>query len=372
MAKRVWRSGFTTVAIVAPLPPPIGGMSLQGQALRENLQREQIDVVVIATNPPLPPSLARLRGVRTLLQTLLYLSSLARNLPGVGVVHILAASYFFFFARVLPAVVIGRLLGVRVVLNYRGGEAPQFIAKFGLLVRPVLRFASIIVVPSAYLERCFLEHGIACAIVPNLIDLDRFKFRQRKHLQPTFLVSRNLEPMYNIQMALRAFELVKRRHSDAVIHVIGTGSEEKPLKSWAESRHLKDVFFHGAVPNEGMPEHYLKADILLNSSYIDNLPINLLEAFASGVPVISTNVGGIPDLVGDEKAALLVEANDHQAMAQKIESLLNNPGLVVELTVSARQLAGSYTWHHVRKKLLKTYFPEIPLSPSTTESEIVR
>ena len=363
MAKRVSRSGFSAVAIVAPVPPPIGGMSLQGQALRENLQREQIDVVLIATNPPLPPSLARLRGVRTLLQTLLFLGSLARNLPRVGVVHILAASYFFFFARVLPAVVIARLLGVRVVLNYRGGEAPRFIAKFGLLVRPVLRFASIIVVPSAYLERCFLEHGIACAIVPNLIDLDRFKFRQRKHVQPSFLVSRNLEPMYNIQMALRAFELVKRRHSNAVVHVVGTGSEEKALKSWAESRHLKDVFFHGAVPNECMPEYYFNADILLNSSYIDNLPINLLEAFASGVPVISTNVGGIPDLVGDEDAALLVEANDHRAMAQKIESLLNNPGLVAELTLLARQRAASYSWHHVREKLLETYFPQAPLFP---------
>jgi glycosyltransferase involved in cell wall biosynthesis len=346
-----------TVAIVAPVPPPLGGMALQAQALRQNLESDGIQAIVIPTNPGLPFFLMRIGGLRTLLQAFAFVVRLFRIIPKVAVVHVMAASYFYFAARVVPAVLVARLFGRRVVINYRGGEGPRFFKTFGYVIRPLLRLADIITVPSHYLERCFAQLGLASKIVPNLVDLDRFKFHQRKNLSPTLLVTRNLEPMYNVLMALQAFEIVKRRYSDASIDVVGKGGDESRLKAWVMGKNLEGVFFHGAVDNQEMPQYLQRADILLNPTNVDNLPISLLEAFASGVPVVSTDVGGIPDLIDGAKAALLVQAGDYQQMAARVEELLANPDLVERLTISAHQLVQAYSWPKVRQGLLKAYFP---------------
>ncbi len=350
------------VAIVGPIPPPYGGMALQCGALRDNLLREGVYAMIIPANPPLFLGLAKVRLLRTFLQTLVYLCRLVRVIPQVSVVHILAASYFYFFARVAPAVLLSRLLGRRVIVNYRGGEAFRFLSKYGRLARPVLRLASFITVPSRYLEKCFLEQGFACAIVANPIDLLRFKFRSREQLRPRLVVTRNLEPMYNVEMALRAFAIVKRAYKNCRIDIVGTGSEESKLKTWVEDNRLDSVFFHGAVRNDKMPTYLDEADILLNPTNVDNLPMSLIEAFASGLPVVSTQVGGIPDLVGEE-TALLVEAGNYREMADKILGLLENPVLAKNLIMSGKRLSENFSWDRIREKLLTIYFPKDTTAP---------
>ena len=347
-----------TIAIIAPVPPPFGGMALQAQALRENLAKEGIRVAIVSTDPALPLGLDKVRGVRTFLRTLIYLWQLIKIVPQASVIHVLAASYFYFFARVVPAVLISRFLGRRVIVNYRGGEAFAFFARHGWLIRPVLRLASLITVPSTYLEKCFQQQGFACAVVGNVINLDRFRFRRRDHLLPNLLVTRNLEPMYNVQMALRAFEIVKQVHADARLDIVGSGTEELKLKTLAKQKQLKDVFFHGPVKNDQIPKYLDRADILLNPTNVDNLPMNLLEAFASGLPVVSTNVGGIPDLIGDERAALLVEPDNYREMAEKVIVLLANSHQAQSLIACARQISEEFSWDRVRERLFEAYFPK--------------
>lgn len=345
------------IALVAPVPPPFGGMTIQGQALRQNLVAEGFRVSVIATNAPLRLRFLDVAGLRTIIQSLVFLWRLLTVLPRVAVVHVFAASYFYFFARVFPAVALARLFRRRVIINYRGGEAYQFFAKFGPLVRPVLRLASARTVPSGFLQRCFEQQGFSSLVVRNLIDLDRFRFRARDRLQPRLLVTRNLEAMYNIPMALRAFEIIKRRYPEARLDLVGAGSQKQALQSWVANTNLKDVYFHGAVPHHEVVNFLDRADILLNPTHVDNLPANLLEAFASGVAVVSTNVGGIPDLIGDEPAALLVDADAAEAMSDKVSLLLENPEVVRTLTAAGRRIAENFTWSRVREPLLESYFP---------------
>ncbi|HKY07029.1 MAG TPA: glycosyltransferase, partial [Candidatus Binatia bacterium] len=244
------RSYSDPVAIIAPFPPPYGGMALQARSLADRLSAEGISVVVIPTNPKLPRLLGRIKGIRTLAQTAVYFVRLVHALSQVTVVHILAASYLYFFVRVVPALLLGRVFGRRVILNYRGGEAPHFLALYGFLVRPLLRLASIITVPSRFLAETFSRHKLPAVIVPNPIDLERFQYRPRKHLLPRLLVTRNLEPMYNIRMAVLAYEIIKHEYPDAHLDIVGTGTEEPMLMSWVEERGLADVVFHGAVGHE--------------------------------------------------------------------------------------------------------------------------
>ena len=336
-----------SVLIVAPLPPPYGGMALQARALAERLRKDGIKVELLATNPPLGRLLCRIKGVRTVVQTLWFLLNLIQGLSHCRIVHLLGASHWYFFLRVMPTIVGARIFGRRVILNYRGGEAPKFFARHPWLVLPILRFAHSIVVPSKYLERVFQTYGQRPKIIPNFVDLERFRFRCRDSLKPNLLVTRSLEPLYNIRMALDAFALVQKRHPEARIDVVGSGSEELALKTYVQQQGWSGVHFHGALPNETIASYLDRADILLNPTNADNMPINLLEAFAAGVPVVTTNVGGIPDLVGQNEAALTVNPNDAPAMAARIEELLSQPQTAARMTQRANALCEQMSWDSV-------------------------
>ena len=343
------------VLIVAPMPPPVGGMALQATALFERLQHDGVDVELIATNPSLPSAIAKIKGVRTLTQSVLFLWNLTRALPRIRVVHLLGASHWYFVLRVVPTLLLGKLLRRRVILNYRGGEAPAFFARCASLVLPMLRLADVIAVPSTYLLRVFERYQFHPIVIPNFVDLERFRFRQRIKLEPKVLVTRNLEPLYNIKMALEAFAIVQKKYSHAHLDVVGGGSEEKALRDWVQRQGLKGIDFRGAVPNEEIPGFLEDADILLNPANADNMPINLLEAFAAGVPVVTTNVGGIPDLVGQDEAALTVCPNDAVSMAARIDELLTHPQTVDRITAQGKLLCERFNWQKIGRLWTELY-----------------
>ncbi len=350
------------LVIVAPTPPPLGGMALQAQLLCDCLLAEGIEARIIPTNPPLKSNCVRLKGIRTLVQSWIFLVQLCRELPRAPVIHILAASYMSFFLKAVPAIILGRVLRRRVILNYRGGAAQDFFSAWKWIVRPVFRMVDAIVVPSRFLERVFSEHGFSTQVIPNLIDLKRFRFRRRKRIAPRLLVTRNLEPIYNVRMAIEAYKIVKKAHAEATLDIVGNGTQESELRRWVKQQALEGVVFHGAVPNERIPTYLDQADIFLNPSLVDNMPISLLEAFASGVPVVSTSAGGIPDLVGNNgvvppgsQAAFLVEPGNFAQMAERIEELLRYPERVQELTELAKALCEEFTWRSVRDRWLEVY-----------------
>ena len=359
-----------SVLIVAPSPPPYGGMALQAKALAERLQKDGVNIELLATNPPVGRLLGRIKGVRTIVQSLWFLFNLVCGLSRHRIVHLLGASHWYFFLRVIPTIVGARLFGRRVILNYRGGEAPVFFARYPRLVLPILRFAHSIVVPSQYLERVFQSHGHKPKVIPNFVDLERFRFRRRDGLKPNLLVTRSLEPLYNIRMALDTFALVSRLHPEARIDVVGGGSDEIALKTYVQQQGWSGVYFHGAVPNETIASYLDKADILLNPSNADNMPINLLEAFAMGVPVVTTNVGGIPDLVGYSDAALLVNPNDSTAMAASVEKLLVQPQTVARMTQRANALCGQMSWETVGRLWRELYSTVMPTDAVASKDRI--
>src|SRR5262249_39377163 len=100
---------------------------------------------------------------------------------------------------------------------------------------------------------------------------------------------------------------------------------------------------------------YRDADLMLNPSTADNMPISLLEAMASGVPIVSTNVGGIPDLVEHGRTALLVPPRDPRAMAVAALHLLNGAARAAQLMQAALRCAAPYEWPQVAPRLFAVY-----------------
>lgn len=345
------------VALVAPTLDLPGGQGVQAHALAGWLRKEGHEVTFIPVNPNFPPGLQWLRRypyIRTLLNQSLYLPSLAR-LRHADVAHVFSASYWSFLLAPLPAILAARSLGKRIVLNYRSGEAEDHLSRWGMLVHPWLRLVDEIVVPSEYLRGVFAGHGYRVRVIRNVVDTSRFRYRERLPLRPRLLSTRNLDPYYRVDNTIRAFALLKARYPEATLTVAGFGSEEEKLRRLAASLGIGGVRFVGAVDPLAIANFYEESDIFVNSSVLDNQPVSVLEAIASGLPVVSTGPGDIAHMVRDGKAGLIVPQGDPQAMAKAVASLLENPDRALIMARRAREEAAKYTWPEVRKEWASVY-----------------
>jgi glycosyltransferase involved in cell wall biosynthesis len=273
-----------------------------------------------------------------------------------------------------PAVWIAKLRRIPVIVNYRGGAAEEFLRESAFLVRTTMRLADRLVVPSGFLVAVFGRYGMSADIVPNVVDLARFTpgttEQDTRVSAPHVIVTRNLEAIYDIATALRAFRLILDRHPQARMTVAGSGPERDTLEQLARTLGIAErVVFAGRLDNERIADLYRDGQLFLNPSRVDNTPISILEALASAVPVVSTDVGGIPYLVKHRDTALLVPVGDQSAMAGAALEILGDPNLSRRMTNAGRTLAQQYAWSTVRRTLLKLYQELITRAASTPAAE---
>lgn len=339
------------VALVAASLEIIGGQGVQACRLAEGLRSEGYGVTFIPINPSFPPGLRWLRRYpyfRTLLNQVLYLPRLLA-LRHADVAHIFSASYWSFLLAPLPAILAARFFAKHVVLNYHSGEADDHLARWGALVHPWLRLVDEIVVPSEYLRGVFARHGYQARVVRNVVDTSCFRYRERMPLRPRLLSTRNLEPYYRVDITLEAFTLLRARYPKATLTVAGYGSEERRLRRLAESQGSSGIRFVGAVDPQAVPGLCDEADIFVNASVVDNQPVSVLEAFAAGLPVVSTGTGDISAMVRDGQTGFIVPQEDPAALAGAVVALLENPGRAIMMARCARQEVEKYTWSRVRE-----------------------
>jgi len=316
-----------------------------------------IEAWLVPINPRPPAALApltRIKYVRTLTTQLFYWPLLFRELRRADVVHVFSASYSSFLLSPLPAFVVALLLGKPVFINYRSGEAPDHLAR-SRIARAVLRRTDTNVVPSGFLHDVFARFGLRAEIIPNVVDQTRFRFTPRRPIRPRLLSTRNFESLYNVECALRAFSIVQSHYPDASLTLVGAGSEDQRLRERAAELRLCNVRFVGPVAPDEMWRSYAEADIYVQTPNIDNVPSSVLEAFASGLPVVSTNAGGVSTILTDGVHGLLAPLDDHAAVARQVLRLLADQALVDRLTESALAVCGTYRWDVVRGAWLSLY-----------------
>lgn len=357
--KRDFKLRRREVLLVGPKVPPYGGMALQAHLMQELMNQEGVPADFLASNLEFPKSLSfleRTRGIRPFLRSAVFCWQLCRKLQRAEVVHILACSWLYFFVVVCPAIVISRLRGKRVILNYRGGEADKFLGRFGIFLKPFFRMAHVVTAPSLFLVEVLGRRiGVPVQIVPNIVNFSRFRYRERKPLQPKMLVTRHLLKLYDIESVIRAFSEVQKHYPDASLWIVGTGDQEGHLRNLVSTLGLNHVDFRGYVPQQQLPAVYGQCDILLNASRADNFPGSLVEAAACGLVVISTGVGGIPYIFEHDKSALLVKPGDWAGLAAGVLRVLQDPGLASRLTREALDECRKYDWKNVRRTLYPIY-----------------
>lgn len=345
-----------SVLVVTPTPPPYGGMALQAQQLTTLLRRDGTPVEVFATNFALPSLVERIPLVRTAMRAVLIWFKLRRPVQNAEVVHVLAASWVYFFLAVYPAVLVARAAGKRIVVNYRGGEAREFFRQWGWLGGPVFRMADVVTAPSEFLAGVIRERfGVPVSIVPNILDSTLFTYRARTTIQPRLLVTRHLEPIYDIESVLRAFRAVQARFPEASLWIAGGGSLRSSLERLVAEWNLQHVRFLGEIPHRELPAVYDQCDIYVNASLVDNFPGALVEASAAGLVVVTTGAGGIPYIYENGRTAFLVEPGDWQALSAAVVNVLDHQDVALAATRAGVDVARACDWREVRKRLFESY-----------------
>jgi glycosyltransferase involved in cell wall biosynthesis len=252
---------------------------------------------------------------------------------------------------------LGRSFGQRLVMVLRGGAMPEFMARYPAWSCRVLRRADIIVTPSPFLARAVARFGFTARAVPNMLDLTRYPYRYRKQLGGRLFWMRSFHPAYNPEMAVRVLAHVREAVPEATLVIAGQNKgTQDDVKYLACSLGLdRAVRFPGYLDMTAKLQEANAADIFLNTNHIDNVPVSVIEACAMGLPVVATNVGGIPDLLKDGETALLVPDDDDNAMAEAVRRLLRDPELAGRLSANGRKLAESFSWEHVRPQWEKLF-----------------
>lgn len=346
------------IGLIGPVPPPSGGMANQTRQLGRLLREADAEVTMVATNAPYRPAfVANWRGLRAGFRLVSYWLDLWRAARRADVFHLMANSGWSWHLFALPALLVGRLRGVPVVVNYRGGGAGEFLAKSQRSVRFAMRRAAALIVPSGFLVDVFGRFGMRAEIVPNIIDLALFRPRAPRVGEGVHLVvTRNLEALYDNASAIRALALLRARFPEAVLTIAGSGPEEGALRALVAELGLQDaVHFAGILDRAGVAALYQQADLLLNPSLADNMPNSVLEAMASGVPVVSTAVGGVPYMLRDGETGLLVPPQQPELLAAAATRALAEPGLWQRLSNAALAEVQRYTWPQVAGRLAETY-----------------
>lgn len=348
------------VLIVAPSFDILGGQSVQAARLADRLREEpSLEVGFLPINPRLPGPfryLQRIKYVRTVVTSIAYVASLLARVYKFDVLHVFSASYASFVIAPTPAILIGKLYQRKVLLNYHSGEAEDHLQRWRRSAIPTIKLADVVVVPSEYLVRVFDQFGLTAHAIYNLVDTGKLRFRDRSPLRPVFLSNRNFELHYGVERVLRAFKIIQERFPEAELEVVGDGSQRRALETLAQELRLRNTTFRGQINPNLIGDVYDAADIYLNASEIDNQPLSILEAFLCGLPIVTTDAGGIPDMVKDRQTAMMVPRGDYVQLAERAIELLNNASETRQMIERARQECLKYSWEAVRDAWLGIYF----------------
>jgi len=346
------------VALVAPTLEILGGHAVQADRMLAGwLDDPHVAMRLVPINPPRPVLLAwlaRVKYARTIATQLCYWPLLLRQLRWADVVHVFSASQSSFYLAPLPATVIARLYNKPVVVHYHSGDARDHLGG-SATARAVLEAVDLNIVPSRFLVGVFNTFGIRAEVIANVADLGRFRYRVRDPIRPRLLSTRNFDSAYNVACTLRAFARVQARYPDAAITLVGGGPQDRALRGLSRELRLRNVAFAGLVPHAEIHHFYAAADVYVQTPAFDNMPGSVIEAFASGLPVVSTDVGGVPAILEHGVHGLLAAHNDDAAIAAQIVTLIENQDYARRLAAAAYATCAAYEWPLVRDQWLTVY-----------------
>lgn len=238
---------------------------------------------------------------------------------------------------------------VPVVLTLHGGSLPDHGRRDPRRLSRLLNRASAVTAPSGYMakEMASLTRN-RIHVVPNGISTAVYRPSDLSSVRPSIVWVRRFNRIYDPALAVETLKLVREAFPDATLTMIGPDDHDGSLAATLDCRDsygLADAIdIRGRIPKQDIPKELVLHGIFLNTTTIDNAPVSVVEGMAAGLCVVSTNAGGIPDLLEDERTALLAPVGDAEALAAGVKRLLHDPEFADRLRQNSLTYAQEFDW----------------------------
>ncbi len=249
-------------------------------------------------------------------------------------------------------------LNIKYIPILRGGNLPNRLKNSPKESNLFFSNAEINIAPSNYLFEAFKNAGFTnIKLIPNSIEIKNYNFKKRKSVQPKLLWVRAFADIYNPILALKVLKELLKDFPHAELSMIGPFRDNsiEQCKLYAE-KHQLPVKFTGKMEKAEWIDYAKDFDIFINTTNVDNTPVSVIEALALGLPVVTTNVGGLPYLLKHDKEAILVNPDDVEEMHDAILKLIHNQDFAQKLSENGRNLTETFDWDVVKnqwKEILK-------------------
>lgn len=237
-----------------------------------------------------------------------------------------------------------------------GGGYPDRLKKSPDKCRFIFSNSAINISPSLYLKRHFENYNYKVQYLPNFIPVKDYNFKQRSNVKPKLLWVRSFDKTYNPLLALKILKKLRDKFPEAELCMVGPDKDGtlKMVTDEASKLGVSDSLkLTGKLSKKEWTDLSKEYDIFINTTDFDNHPISVIEAMALGMPVVSTNVGGLPFLIEDNTDGLLVPPNDEIRFTEQIERLISDPALTSKISINARRKVEGFDWEVLKKNWIE-------------------
>ena len=260
----------------------------------------------------------------------------------------------FYFALIVSQ--LARLFSIKNIPILHGGDLPKRLVENPKISNLIFSNSFINVSPSNYLQEVFLKNNFKTIFIPNSININEYIFTEREKLTPNLLWVRAFQDIYNPLMAVKVFVIIKKKYPNAKLCMVGPDKDGalKEVLTFAKNENiLNSIEITGYLSKKEWIEKSKEYSIFINTTNYDNIPVSIIEAMALGLPVISTNVGGMPYLIENMENGILVEKNNPNEMANSVFKLIEDSKLTRKLTRNARLKVEKFDSSNVKEQWRK-------------------
>jgi glycosyltransferase involved in cell wall biosynthesis len=271
----------------------------------------------------------------------------------------------WIFAQGITAVIAGKFLHIPSLVSLPGGDVVYFPSiQYGSMSRPIKRMtvrwciqnANHVIVLTRYQKNILDAQGILprdFSVIPFGVDPSFFTYSPHALVKPLqFIFIGNLNRVKDPFTLVKAFSFLSRTF-DCRLSIIGADILNGAVQKYAQDLGVDDkIQWKGKIPYEKVPGELHHSDFLLLTSWYEGEAVVVMEAFASGVVVVGTNVGLLAD-IGDER--VMVSPEDAEGLVKKIERLLDHPEHLSDIRLRNRAFAEEHTCEWTCTKHKKIY-----------------
>ena len=204
------------------------------------------------------------------------------------------------------------------------------------------------------------SYDIDISVIPNGINLKNFENISKEKIRSKdgkiILFVGTLRPVKGVRYLIEAMKIIRQRNPNTRLMLVGDGEDREKLEGLVGEFDLKKcVSFVGRVQNEKVPVYMAASDVFVLPSLSEGFPVVSLEAMASGLPIIATNVGGLPEVVQNGENGFLIEPRNSEEIAEKILLILRDNRLRERISRNNKEKSKEYGWETIVKRLEEVY-----------------